>query len=236
MSENPNVDIWDAVCKTDPRHTKKIVGKPYQGTSPKPQWLYRRATEVFGPAGLGWGIKVLSQQIVDGCGEERFAFATVEFWYRWNGEMASVQHVGGTHFCGQRSKGPFGDEDAMKKSVTDATVKAMSLVGFAGDIFMGLYDDCKYVHDVAAEFRDQPVSPSKEAIDTDHSSESGERQLEQFRTLLAAAAGKGIAALQKEWTGIYELLVPEMRKRFLDEVLPPLKEKASAITQASKRS
>jgi hypothetical protein len=37
------------------------------------------------------------------------------------------------------------DEDAGKKSVTDGMVKCLSMIGFAGDIFSGRWDDSKYV-------------------------------------------------------------------------------------------
>jgi hypothetical protein len=62
-----------------------------------------------------------------------------------------------------RSSGkPFTDEDAPKKSVTDALVKALSMIGFAGDIFMGRYDDSKYVNDLRAEAKaeDEPAAVS----------------------------------------------------------------------------
>jgi hypothetical protein len=79
----------------------------------------------------------------------------VKVWYKWNGERGEVEHIGGTPFSGQRSNGkPFTDEDAVKKSVTDALVKALSMLGFAGDIFMGRYDDSKYVNELKEEARE----------------------------------------------------------------------------------
>lgn len=69
-------------------------------------------------------------------------------------KRGEVEHVGGTPFSGVRASGkPFVDEDAAKKSVTDAVVKALSLIGFGGDIFMGRYDDSAYVREVAADIK-----------------------------------------------------------------------------------
>ena len=51
-----NKALWEQVCTTDPRAVKPITGKQYQGNSPKPYWLIERATEVFGPVGIGWGV------------------------------------------------------------------------------------------------------------------------------------------------------------------------------------
>jgi hypothetical protein len=47
------------------------------------------------------------------------------------------------------------DEDAPKKSVTDALVKCASYLGFAGDIFSGMWDDSKYVQHALAEYEEK---------------------------------------------------------------------------------
>ena len=73
--------------------------------------------------------------------------------------VGEVEHIGGTQFSGTRKNGtPFTDEDAPKKSVTDALVKALSMIGFAGDIFMGRYDDSKYVQELRDEARQESSS------------------------------------------------------------------------------
>lgn len=154
MSENLN--LWQTVEKTPPEHVKPITGKSYQGSSPKPQYLVKKATETFGPCGIGWGFTV-DERIEDGAliapGHfERMHIAKVRVWYKWNGERGEVEHIGGTPFSGQRKSGQgYTDEDAPKKSVTDALVKALSMIGFAGDIFMGRYDDSKYVNELKQE-------------------------------------------------------------------------------------
>lgn len=143
MSDNLN--LWNAVEKTPRAQTKAITGKSYQGTSPKPYYLVQKATETFGPCGIGWGFTIEDERIEEGAGGERMSIARIKVWYKWNGERGEVEHIGGTQFSGVRSSGkPFTDEDAPKKSVTDALIKALSMIGFAGDIFMGRYDDSKY--------------------------------------------------------------------------------------------
>lgn len=147
-----NLALWEKVEKTDPAHVKAITGKSYQGTSPKPHYLVHKATETFGPIGIGWGFTIEDERIEDGAGGERLHIARVKVWYKWKGERGEIEHIGGTQFSGTRSSGkPFTDEDAPKKSVTDALVKALSMIGFAGDIFMGRYDDSKYVSEVKNE-------------------------------------------------------------------------------------
>ena len=154
-----NLSLWNAVEKTPVEHTKAITGKPYSGTSPKPHYLIHRATETFGPCGIGWGFTV-DERVEDGAmiepGHfEKMHVAKVTVWYEWGGKRGEVSHVGGTPFSGKRSNGkPYTDEDAPKKSVTDALVKALSMIGFAGDIFMGRYDDSKYVNELRDEARE----------------------------------------------------------------------------------
>lgn len=147
-----NLSLWHQVEKTPPAHVKAITGKAYSGTSPKPYYLVQKATETFGPCGIGWGFEIVSERVEDGAAGEKLHIARVRVWYEWQGKRGTVEHVGGTPFAGTRASGkPFVDEDAPKKSVTDALVKALSMIGFAGDIFMGRYDDSRYVADLRHE-------------------------------------------------------------------------------------
>jgi hypothetical protein len=158
-----NLSLWESVERTDPRHVKPITGKQYSGNSPKPHWLVLKATETFGPCGIGWGFSITDSRFVtseDGI----MHFATVRVWFKWNGERGEVEHVGGTPFAGKRSSGrTFSDEDAPKKSVTDALVKALSMIGFAGDIFLGRWDDSKYQAELREEFSERAAPSTAKA-------------------------------------------------------------------------
>lgn len=164
-----NLALWNSVEKTPIEQTKAITGKSYQGTSPKPHYLVHKATETFGPCGIGWGFRILDERIEEGANGDKMSLAHVLVWYKWNGETGEVGHIGGTQFSGQRSNGKFfTDEDAPKKSVTDALIKALSMIGFAGDIFMGRYDDSKYTQELRDEAKadapkqeNKPVNASK---------------------------------------------------------------------------
>lgn len=157
-----NLALWHQVEKTPPDQTKEITGKSYKGTSPKPYYLVQKATETFGPIGIGWGFTIEDERIEEGAGGERMSIARVKVWFKWNGERGEVEHIGGTSFSGTRRNGNvFTDEDAPKKSVTDALIKALSMIGFAGDIFMGRYDDSKYVAELKDEEHQRAKEPSK---------------------------------------------------------------------------
>ena len=159
-----NLTLWKTVETTPTKHTKAITGKSYNGTSPKPHYLVWKATETFGPCGIGWGFTIEDERVEDGAGGERLHVARVKVWYKWGNERGEVEHIGGTAFSGTRASGkPYTDEDAPKKSVTDALIKALSMIGFAGDIFMGRYDDSKYISELKAEERaeEQSATPAK---------------------------------------------------------------------------
>ena len=123
-----NLALWNMVEKTDPAQTKQITGKPYKGTSPKPYFLIHEATKTFGPCGQGWGFTIVSERVEDGGKPgDKLHIAHVRVWYIWDGARGEVEHIGQTMFSGTNKNGLYTDEDAPKKSVTDALIKALSL-------------------------------------------------------------------------------------------------------------
>lgn len=151
-ADNENIRLWLAQERTDPAFTKPITGKSYKGTSPTPTYIVKRLTAAFGPVGWGWGYRVLGfEEIKDA--DAVVNLCTIEFWYYPFGRAdaseqrrAVFEQVGATQFAYTASSGKrMVDEDARKKSLTDAITKAASHIGFAGDIFLGRYDDSKYL-------------------------------------------------------------------------------------------
>lgn len=149
---NSNKDLWNRVCVTDPKAVKEITGKQYKGNSPKPYWIVERLTEEFGPCGKGWGFTIVSERMERLSETDVLHIAVVDFWYRLDGDTCHIQQVGQTKAAYRTAKGLLVDEDAPKKSVTDAMVKCASYIGFAGDIFAGRWDDSKYVAWAAQEW------------------------------------------------------------------------------------
>jgi hypothetical protein len=155
---NPNKALWERVCVTDPQAVKPITGKQYKGNSPKPYWIVERLTEEFGPCGKGWGFTIVSERMERLSETDVLHVAVVDFWYRLDGDTCHIQQVGqtkATYWSAPREGQAklVVDEDAPKKSVTDALVKCASYIGFAGDIFAGRWDDSKYVAWAAEEWK-----------------------------------------------------------------------------------
>lgn len=149
-----NTELWDRVCKTDPKQVKEITGKAYKGNSPKPYYIVRRLTEEFGVCGIGWGVTILDERIEKLSEHDLLHIARVRLWFVQGDKRGEIEQIGQTlaaYMKADKSK-LVTDEDAPKKSVTDALVKCASYLGFAGDIFSGRWDDSKYVAELRKEF------------------------------------------------------------------------------------
>lgn len=199
-----NKQLWDEVCVTAPYAVKPITGKSYKGNSPKPYWLIERATEVFGPCGIGWGVEVVNERFERFGDTESMHFATVRVWYAWNERKGHVEQMGGTRASYMSEKGKFIiDEDAPKKSVTDGMVKCLSMIGFAGDIFSGRWDDSKYVEWAAEETNRRETTPPVAVISADQSIEIADLMQETktdkaaFLAWLSKGAGMEIKNIEE---------------------------------------
>lgn len=157
-----NTRIWDALGKTDPKETKPFSrAGGFRGTAIKPMWLNKRMTEQFGPCGTGWGFGQPEFTTMP-VNNEILVYCTVNLWYVENGERRDVWGVGGDKVLAVFSSGPKADDEAFKKSFTDALGNAMKFIGAAADIHLGMFDDSKYVNETAREF-EQERRGSKEA-------------------------------------------------------------------------
>jgi len=161
MSDNKA--LWRRVFTTDPKAVKPITGKQYSGNSPKPYWIVERLTDEFGPCGIGWGFDIVSERMEHLPEENVLHIAVVRFWYEMGGKRGALEQIGQTKAAYRTSKGTMlVDEDAPKKSVTDALVKCASYLGFAGDIFSGRWDDSRYVAEANKEWREREREPAND--------------------------------------------------------------------------
>ena len=145
-----NLRHWNRFSDIDPKFTKPITGKPYKGTSPNPQYVIRCLTEIFGPVGEGFGWDVVAEDFTP-IGDELLHWCRIKFWH--TDRANKFDSYGQTKAIMKTKSGFMSDEDAPKKSLTDAVIKAASHVGVAANIFLGRWDDQKYVAEVAADYR-----------------------------------------------------------------------------------
>jgi len=146
-----NLAHWDRFADIDPKFTKAITGKPYKGTSPNPQYVIRCLTEMFGPVGQGFGWDIVAEDFTP-LGGETLHWCRIKFWH--TDRANTFDSYGQTKACYTTNAGKvMVDEDAPKKSLTDAIIKAASHIGIGANIFLGRWDDQKYVDQVDAEYR-----------------------------------------------------------------------------------
>jgi len=143
--------IWNAVEKTDPAHTKAVeFGRKF--TAIDAHYQIREATRMFGPIGEGWGYTADRPIFEDG-----LVIVPVTLWHG-NRENTFGPIYGSTTI---RDRKGNVDKDAPKKATTDAVTKGLSQLGFNADVFLGKFDDNKYVTEMQAEFHpanDPPAS------------------------------------------------------------------------------
>lgn len=167
---NDNLKLWNAVEKTDPAFTKEFNrGGGFKGTAINPTYLAKKATEQFGPLGIGWGWDIVQEEMMVGAPiaegvNELIHCLLVKVWFKWNGERGEVQQFGATTFVGKNKYGPFTDEETKKKSLTDGVSKCLALMGFSSDVHMGRYDDSKYVNDRKAEVAEATKKAQVESL------------------------------------------------------------------------
>jgi hypothetical protein len=140
---NNNMSVWDSVCETNPEYVKKVNQRG--GFSAIDAYSQiRAATERFGPVGQGWGWHVVNITPLEGT-----IVVSIDLWYESRDNYFTV--------LGQKKlntgKGP--DEDAVKKALTDAITKGLSYLGFNADVFLGYFDDNKYVSRLSKKYADQ---------------------------------------------------------------------------------
>lgn len=171
-----NLEIWNKVKSPNPKYTKGFSrGGGFRGTATNTQYQILAATELFGPNGIGWGYEITDEKYVNGApladnANEIIHVVRGRAWYMHEGQKYfTSEQYGQTQFVGKNKNGMFTDEEAPKKSISDMLSKCLALLGFSADIFLGLYDDNKYVNDIRqkADERSGNFTPPKDKITTE---------------------------------------------------------------------
>jgi len=211
-----NKKLWDSVKVTDPSAVKPITGKTYKGDSPKPYWLIEKATETFGPIGIGWGVEVKSERFERMTDTEVLHVAVVSVWFVLDGVRSSTfDQMGGTKAAYMSGKGSMViDEDAGKKSVTDGMVKCLSMIGFAGDIFSGMWNDSSYVDWAAEQYKEQPKTISSEQLEKVKSLASEvDADIEALLKWVSTGAGFEVKLLKDIPLTAYAPIIKQLEKK-----------------------
>ncbi|WP_323084624.1 hypothetical protein [Providencia alcalifaciens] len=270
---NNHLSIWKRVQRTDARFTKPLEGMGFTGTSINSTYMFMRATEIFGPIGEGWGYEVIEEKFIDGkplvepiLDERNKQVATkflrdsdgslfceqnhslkIKFWYNTErGLRGEFESYGATPYRYQTNYGIKVDGEVIKKSLTDAIKKALSMLGFSSDVFMGMHDNPEYVASNKLEYEIKAATDNAE--DTTgvrkELDEKFSRHTETMRSAVTANELRGITstltreisthaklAKQRGDTEYEKYLNGRLRrlKEIEDECLDQLKQKEEAI-------
>ncbi|MBK4265138.1 hypothetical protein JJP91_19840 [Enterobacter hormaechei] len=225
-TEMENLDLWKRVFKTDERFTKQFTQNG-GGTSINGTYMTMLATREFGPKGIGWGVDILEERfddgapitrtvkgldgnntwelIPDGIGgylTEKHHVIKIRLWYVRNGVRGEEISFGCTPYLYGSKYGPTCDGEATKKSLTDATKKALSSLGFSADIFMGLYDNPEYRQKNKEEFA------LKNASDNAEDAARLRQELDDKLTRVANTLATGVSA--NEVTKVFASIAREV--------------------------
>ncbi len=161
--EEEALALWNEVEATPGTYTKQSSVDGHKQTAINAHYMVKRATELFGPIGYGWGWDDVDegfdegepQVIKDANGEPqvvrpRWHWYRVRVWYRVGtpdgDQIARLPTSRGiTRERYVTSKGQvYIDTEARKKSETDAVKRGLSRLGIAADVYLGLFDDQDY--------------------------------------------------------------------------------------------
>jgi len=147
---NKNMELWESVETTDPQYTTK-VNQRGGFTAIGAQSQLRTATKIFGPMGSGWGVKT---EHIDKWEDVGLVIYMATLWYKVNDVECYIP----IHSSIKYNNNGRVDDDFMKKVATDALTKGLSKLGFNADVFMGKFDDNKYVNSLTSQSSGQDIN------------------------------------------------------------------------------
>lgn len=205
-----NLERWNRVKQPPTSALKPIKAGKLKGMSDiSPQWRLQAMTEEYGEIGHGWYYVVEKTWTVPGANDELMYFVQVNLYTKdesaTTGWSAPIAGQGGSKLINNYGeKGLQNNDEALKMAVTDALGVAMKQLGFAADIYLGLFDGSKYVNAGAGETPptknskpvDEMYPPSSEAMSVD--------ELKKTSTVdfLKESTGKAVPQIMKAINGL----------------------------------
>ena len=198
---------WEALVaarRTDPRMTTSANIRGNNITAIDPAYQQAQAERVWGLYGTSWGLfsfDITEEDVVGN--KNRYAILRGTFQYP-GGAFPVVNGI----LTGSYAQGKF-DPEWPKKLVTNTISKALSMVGFNRDVFMGKFDDDRYVKQLADEYA------------ADEAPRLSDEQLAKLRSLLdhAGMTEQDLCDVMKvaELALIPEARLPAIEKRLVDK-------------------
>ena len=196
-----NLDLWLKVEKTHTSQTKAVRSGGRQFTAIDAYSQIKKATQLWGAYGGAWKLDNITH-------EELPALPNGTIIVKTSGSFC---YPGGCfpgfvsgELCYKTNKGEGYlkvDSDIYKKNETDLITKCLSRLGFNADIFLGKFDDNKYVQQLKRE-EAQAAAPKPAKLPTvkdedldaliAHALKTGKtsKQMQEIRTISAVQLQK----------------------------------------------
>ncbi|MNF71208.1 hypothetical protein D3C84_531540 [compost metagenome] len=213
-----NMRIWEQVETTETRFTKPAKVGGQEITSLNGTAMIMKATEIFGPVGIGFGWTVMEErfdksgEIFSGEGDKRFSLGhelnhtiKIKFWFVLDGRRGELEQYGCTKYFYKSTFGTTTDGEAPKKSLTDAIKKSLSMLGFSADVFLGMFDDIEYVNQLKDEERIEKADDKEVEIERQK-----KERLEYIKSVVDNMAG---AQSRQELKKIHDVAVRKLTAR-----------------------
>jgi hypothetical protein len=200
MSTVNNLELWNKVERTNPKYTKKAKVGGMTITAIAPQFQVMNATEQFGSYGKGWGFRNI--ELDYSITNTPVKLSVLDWSTKQTTEINSILGLVGFKATFFYPNGEFEitnsikiftdnkhskiDDNYAKKLETDALTKALSKLGFNADIFLGKFDDVRYVEE-SKNYFNPVVTPTE--------------KLNKCKTLVElATVYKSLSRTEKEFT------------------------------------
>jgi hypothetical protein len=154
-----NLSLWSAVAKTNPENTKRVSIGSYSFTTIDAYSQIEKATEIFGVFGIDWGVKdehftILLNDLV---------LYTSVLWYNYSGKLGQLELHSCIQIAPETKNGKRVDDECIKKVATDALTKGLSKLGFNADVFLGMFDDNRYIESLKKQFANEKLQKEIES-------------------------------------------------------------------------
>jgi hypothetical protein len=179
--------------------------------------------------GSAWGASVEDVSFVTDddpkAGKVTVCHVRIKLWFPDGDKAGHVTAFGGTKSAYTSKQGRrIVDEDAIKKSFTDALGKALSYLGFSADVYLGKHDDRAYVDSLqhGSNAADPPSAARPEPADL-----TPDQMRANCKPLLTAACG--LATQPSEWAEADFVRIGELVQSLCDRAQIPAVDKLATI-------
>ncbi|WP_320920288.1 hypothetical protein [Eisenbergiella porci] len=157
-----NLRIYEQ-CRSVPETAKKEIngGRLNGKTDINPMWRIKTLTEQFGPIGIGWYYKKISEK-KEVVGEETAVFVDIELYIKADGEWSKpIFGTGGSMLASKEKSGIYVSDECYKMATTDAISVACKQLGIGADVYWES-DASKYGQAQPQESTDPPEEETPE--------------------------------------------------------------------------